>query len=166
MTIPVIDQNHLNNLTLEAQTSPRLRKNLNLHPHLEAPVQRLFNAMEPGTYIRPHQHARDNGWELMLATHGAFSIMLFSEEGIVTERVTLSPSKGTLAFEIPPRTLHAVVSHEPGTMMFEVKEGPYRPLDPEDFAPWAPSEGDPAVAAFMAWLLKAKPGDQVPTPSD
>ncbi len=164
--MPDIDQNHLKHLTLEAQASPRLRKNLNLHPHLEATVQRLFNAMEPGTYIRPHRHARENGWELMLATHGAFSIVLFSDDGIVTERVTLSPSKGTLAFEIPPRTLHTVVSHEPGTIMFEIKEGPYLPADSKDFAPWAPSEGDPAVAAFMAWLLEAKPGDQIPIQTD
>ena len=161
--MPVIDQDRLKQLALEAQESPRLRKNLNLHPNLEAAVQRLFNAMEPGTYIRPHRHNRDNGWELMLATHGAFSIVLFSEEGTVTERVTLSPSKGPLAFEIPPRTLHTVVSHERGTMMFEIKEGPYRPLDPEDLAPWAPAEGDPFVAAFMAWILQAEPGDQVPT---
>ena len=37
----------LRGLSAEAARSPRRRKNLNVHPVLEDPVQRLFNALEP-----------------------------------------------------------------------------------------------------------------------
>ena len=43
----------LDALSAEAIRLPRRRKNLNVHPVLEDPVQRLFNALEPGTYARP-----------------------------------------------------------------------------------------------------------------
>ena len=47
----------LRGLSAEAARSPRRRKNLNVHPVLEDPVQRLFNALEPGTYACSHRHA-------------------------------------------------------------------------------------------------------------
>lgn len=67
----------LRGLSTEAARSPRRRKNLNVHPVLEDPVQRLFNALEPGTYACPHRHARDNGWELMVVVRGAFALLCF-----------------------------------------------------------------------------------------
>jgi cupin fold WbuC family metalloprotein len=42
-------------LVIEAQNAPRQRTNLNLHPAFTDPVQRLLNAFEPGTYVRPHR---------------------------------------------------------------------------------------------------------------
>ncbi len=38
-----------------AASAPRLRAHRNFHPELSDPIQRLAIAMEPGTYIRPHQ---------------------------------------------------------------------------------------------------------------
>jgi hypothetical protein len=40
-------------LSTEARGSVRQRKNLNLHVTLVDPVQRLLNAFEPGSYVRP-----------------------------------------------------------------------------------------------------------------
>ncbi|HHT34793.1 MAG TPA: cupin fold metalloprotein, WbuC family, partial [Bacteroidales bacterium] len=46
----------LNSITAQAQTSPRLRINFNLHDSLDAKAQRLLNALEPGTVLPVHRH--------------------------------------------------------------------------------------------------------------
>lgn len=142
-----------------AKSVPRLRKNLNVHATLDANVQRLFNAMEPGTYIRPHRHARPTGWELMLAIQGNFAILLFDDSGRVMERYELNSESGTLAVEIPAETWHTVVSLQTGTVMFEIKEGPYTPVEDKDFAAWAPEESDQRAKSFTHWFTHAKVGE-------
>ena len=152
----------LRELSQEASRQPRLRKNLNLHPILDDPIQRMFNAMEPGTYVRPHRHARDNGWELMLLVKGAFSILIFDPAGRVVDRVDLNADRGSAAVEIPAHTWHSVVSLAPQTVMFEVKPGPYSPVEDKDFAQWAPPESSPDTTLFVQWFVNAKPGDTPP----
>ena len=158
----VITHHELQGVSETARGLPRLRKNLNVHETLDASVQRLFNAMEPGTYIRPHRHARPNGWELMLAIHGRFAILLFDHQGHVIERHELSSQSGPVAAEIPAQAWHTVVSLESGTVMFEIKEGPYTPVEDKDFAHWAPQESDPKASGFIAWFTQARPGEFAP----
>jgi cupin fold WbuC family metalloprotein len=147
-------------LTREARRSPRLRKNLNVHPVLEDAIQRLFHAMEPDTYVRPHRHARPTGWELMVAVRGAFSVLRFNAAGTVQDRADLRAGDGDCAVEIPAYAWHSVVSLEPGTVMFEVKPGPYSPLEDKEFAAWAPSEGDSLTPAWTHWFAVARPGER------
>jgi cupin fold WbuC family metalloprotein len=156
--IRVIGNAELTRLSSAAAGAARRRKNLNIHPVLDDPVQRLFNAMEPGTYVRPHRHARSEGWELMLAVRGAFSLLAFDERGKVIARADLEAGTGDAAVEIPGYVWHAAVAMAPGTVMFEVKPGPYRSLDDKDFALWAPQEGDRAAADMVAWYETAQPG--------
>jgi cupin fold WbuC family metalloprotein len=158
----IITKSELDGLSQIAADSPRRRRNLNLHPVLDDPVQRLFNAMEPPTYVRPHRHARPEGWELMMALRGAFSILNFDAEGCVTARVDLRARGESVVAEIPAYTWHAVVVLEPGTVMFEVKPGPYSPVDDKDFAGWAPLEGDADAGSFVDWYRRALPGDRPP----
>ena len=157
-----ISVNQLAELSHMAAGLPRGRKNLNLHAELDAPVQRLFNAMEPCTYVRPHRHARPNGWELMLWISGAFAVILFDESGLITERLVLDGRGSLIAVEIPSQIWHSVVSLESGTVMFEVKEGPYSPVEDKDFAPWGPFENTPEAALFLRWLASATPGSSPP----
>lgn len=150
-------------LSAGARDSVRLRKNLNIHPVLDDPVQRLFNAMEPGTYVRPHRHARDNGWELMLAVRGAFSVLTFDDFGTVLARADIVAGADAAAVEIPADTWHAVVVTAPGTVMFEVKPGPYSALDDKAFATWAPAEGEPESSEFVRWYETALPAERPPS---
>jgi cupin fold WbuC family metalloprotein len=62
-TPKLIYQALLEQLTSDAVGSTRLRTNYNLHPQLDDPVQRLCNAMEPDTYVRPHRHPQEDCWE-------------------------------------------------------------------------------------------------------
>ena len=162
MHSPIVTPAALDDLSLRAQLSDRRRFNLNLHDHLEAPVQRLFNALEPETYIPPHRHAREEGWELMVAVRGHFSILLFEDDGRLRSRHELSPEGPVLAFEIPPRSWHSVVAMATRTILLEIKEGPYSPLPKEDFAPWAPTEQSQDREAFLAWMKESRPGDYPP----
>ncbi|MBL8259036.1 MAG: WbuC family cupin fold metalloprotein [Candidatus Competibacteraceae bacterium] len=150
-------------LSAQAAHSARLRKNLNVHPALEDPIQRLFNALEPGTYARPHRHARDGGWELMVVVRGAFAVLFFDGEGRVLSRVELRADGGDCAVEIPARAWHCVASLAPGTVMFEVKPGPYSPLEDKDFASWAPPEGDARAPDWARRFETARPGQRMPT---
>ncbi|MBV8634127.1 MAG: WbuC family cupin fold metalloprotein [Burkholderiaceae bacterium] len=142
----------LDQLTTTAQQAPRQRSNTNFHPQLDAPVQRLAIAMEPETYVRPHRHR--NSWELLNVLRGAFEVIVFTEQGEITERIRLSADK-VRVLEMPAGTWHSVLSLEPGSVVFEVKQGPYVPLGPEDLADWAPVEGSPEVAGWLASMRPA-----------
>jgi hypothetical protein len=37
-------------------------------------------------------------------------------------------------------------------VVYEVKTGPYAPNNDKSFAPWAPREGEPGVAAYLREL--------------
>jgi len=97
-------------LSDEAQLSPRLRKNLNFHPSNDSKCHRLLNAIEPGTYIRPHRHLDPEKDESMVLMSGRMGVVLFSEGGEVRETVLLSRDGGVLAVDIPCGIYHSVRS--------------------------------------------------------
>ncbi len=162
--LKVIDAPGLREVSARAAASDRLRANRNLHPQLEDPVQRFLNAVEPGSYVRPHRHPGRGRWELFLALAGGAAVLLFDVEGVVLERVELESEGRTRGVEVPAGAWHALVALRPGTVLFEVKPGPYQPLADKDFAPWAPEEGKPTCRIFVEWYLGAVPGDEPPTP--
>lgn len=137
----------LEQLQARASTDPRRRANLNLHPALADPVQRFFNAVEPGTYVRPHRHARDR-WELFLLLSGEAGLVFFDEGGTVAGSLLLGENLAA-AVEIDPGPWHTLVALAPGTTLFEVKPGPYDPVTDKEFAPWSPPEGDPSVGTML-----------------
>jgi cupin fold WbuC family metalloprotein len=145
-------------LAASAASAPRLRAHLNVHSSPEAAVQRLFIATEPGTYIRPHRHPEAHKWELFVVLAGEIHLLLFSDDGRVTERIPMSPA-ATRAVEIPPGTWHSYVCMQGGTLALEVKEGAYIPTPPADFASWSPPEQSPGVPAYLESLRGALPAD-------
>jgi cupin fold WbuC family metalloprotein len=156
----VLDHAELDALRDAAAGSPRGRQNLNLHPELDDPVQRFFNALEPGTYVRPHRHPRDDGWELFVILAGRAVGLTFDEAGTVTARAEMGPHAPAWGMEVPGRTWHALAALEPGTLALEVKRGPYTPLTDKDFAPWAPGEEEPGAFLLERWYRRAAPGDR------
>lgn len=145
----------LDALVASAQASPRRRLNLNLHETAEDPIQRLANAVEPDSLIRPHCHPR--GWELLFAVRGRFVVLCFDDVGVVTERVVLG---GDASFvELAAGQWHALLALDAGSVIFEVKPGPYVPADAAQFAAW----GDADVGApqqLLDWYASAGVGDR------
>ncbi|WP_237246525.1 WbuC family cupin fold metalloprotein [Sideroxyarcus emersonii] len=136
----------------QAQQSPRLRANSNLHAELTDPIQRLAIAMEPDTLILPHRHPHT--WEVLTALRGRFTVLVFDEAGRVAERAELGVD--TSVVEIPAGGWHAVLSRDVGAVIFEVKHGPYAPIGDADVAAWGKGR---TAAELNAWYAEARPGD-------
>ena len=143
----------LESLSMDARCSARLRKNLNLHEDYADPCQRLFNAMEPGTYIRPHRHSDPPKPECFMAIRGRMALIVFQDDGSVDQVVAFGDGLDVAAIEVPPSTWHSLISLEAGSVFFETKPGPYVPLSDKDFAPWAPEEGTGEVESYLAGLV-------------
>ena len=152
-----LDQNMLTTLMQTAAASPRQRANHNIHPTLDASVQRFFNALQPETYVRPHRHRTPPRWELFLALRGRLAILVFDDAGCVIERQELSAQGPVFGAELPVDTWHALVALEP-CVIFELKEGPYHVLSDKDFATWAPAEDAVECASFIEWYRGADVG--------
>ncbi len=155
MPMIVIDQKLVSSLTGEAKGSARLRKNFNFHSDYADPVNRMLNAFEPGTYVRPHKHESPDKCEVFIVLTGRALALQFDDSGNIITRVVLDHSQGVFGVEFPARTWHSIVSLTSGTVLYEVKPGPYAPLSDKNFAPWAPPEGSPEAAAYLNALLAA-----------
>ncbi len=157
-----ITDHDLVELGRRAASARRRRVNVNLHPRLDDPVQRFVNAVEPDSYVRPHRHPDAGRWELFIAIAGRALVLTFTPLGRVLERVELAAAGPAHAVEIPAGEWHAVAALARGTVLFEVKPGPYMRTDDKDFAKWAPEEGSPAAALMVQWYAAATPGDEPP----
>ena len=155
-----LDDQFFERLLSDAHQSPRKRSHYNLHKELDEPVQRLCIALKKGTYVRPHHHPKSNKWELMLALKGSVALLIFDENGNVLERLQLDPGNTVSGIELKPNTWHTVFPVSDEAVILEVKEGPFTPTEPTDFAEWAPSEGEDNVEEFLLWMKDAKIGDR------
>jgi cupin fold WbuC family metalloprotein len=163
--LKVFDDSLLTQLKHEAQHSPRQRANLNVHNSYSDLVQRLFIAMYPDSYVRPHRHVQAHKWEFFMVVEGSIELLFFNEEAVLTKRITLDANGDCKAIEIPPNTWHATVCHAPVVFM-EVKQGPYDVDEDKGFASWAPEEGTPEVTNFLARLKTASQGTCFSTITD
>jgi len=146
-----VDGARLQRVIASAGASARLRMNDNLHA-MDDVVHRLLNATEPGTYVQPHRHASPRKTETLCVLRGRGAVLTFDDDGQLIERALLSERGDLRVIEIPPATWHTLIALEPGTVWFEVKEGPYAPLRPEDVAPWSPAPTAPESAGYLARL--------------
>lgn len=126
----ILDTKFLDELTEKAKSSPRLRMNYNLHDSLDSKAQRLFNGLEPGTILPIHRHADTS--ESYILIRGALRVTLLDDNKNVTESAELNLNKGVFGFQIPANTWHKVEVLESGTVIFEVKDGPYTPLNDDN----------------------------------
>lgn len=156
----LIDRALIARLHAEASVSPRLRTHYNLHASLDEPLHRMYMAMEPGTYVRPHRHP--DKWELLQIVTGDMLVLTFDDSGTVLTRTRLEAGGGALGLETPAGTWHAVATLAPATVVLECKPGPYARPPEKDFARWAPPEGHARAPEFERWYRSAKPGDRPP----
>jgi cupin fold WbuC family metalloprotein len=150
----LIDRPLLDRLTVEAITSPRKRKNYNFHEVFSDPINRMLNALEPGTYVQPHKHENPDKREIFIGLRGSFVLFYFDDAGVVTEYALISQESGCYGVEVEPRRWHSIVSLESGSVFYEIKDGPYEANNDKNMAPWAPREGDATADDYLAALLK------------
>lgn len=153
MPLRLIAPADLDALSAAARATPRRRLNLNLHADYADSCQRLFNAVEPGSYLRPHRHTDPPKPECFVAVRGRFYLLIFANDGTVLERVELAPAGPVVAADVPAGAWHAIVALEPGSIFFETKPGPYTPLTDKDFAPFAPPEGSAEAEGYLKSVM-------------
>lgn len=147
-------------LLLDAGASPRKRAHHNIHRDYSESVQRLCIALKRGTYVRPHCHKDIDGWEMIMALKGEVVMLIFDSEGFVKQRFELSSENGDMGVELEPNTWHMVFPANLEAIIFEVKEGPFRPKKNCDFASWSPKENSKDVDEFLVWAKCAIAGDK------
>lgn len=127
----VINQAILDNLTEQAKASPRLRMNLDLRNSDADQSQRMLNAIEPGSPLPIHRHMKSS--ETVVCLRGRLVEEFYDDlERICTEAIELRPDGSVVALNIPIGQWHTVRALESGTVIMEVKDGPYEPTGPED----------------------------------
>ena len=141
-----IDCQLLDAVTAQAKLSPRLRMNHNFHPELSDPVQRLLNALEPWTYIRPHKHVTKE--ESFVLLRGTVLAVVFNDDGTIRDHCVLNALSGNLGVEFEENSYHMLTSLESGSVVYEIKEGPFVPHSEASSAPWAPREDAPEAGVL------------------
>ena len=126
-----ITQALLDNLTEQAKASPRLRMNYDLRNSDKDQSQRMLNAIEPGSPIPIHRHRKSS--ETVVCLRGRLVWEYYDElERICTDRIELSPNGPVVALNVPQGQWHTVKALESGSVIMEVKDGPYEPQSPAD----------------------------------
>lgn len=122
-----ITQAVLDKLTAEAKASPRLRMNIDLRNSDADQSQRMLNAIEPGSVVPIHRHQKSS--ETVVCLRGRLVEEFYDElERICTERIELSPNGPVVALNIPAGQWHTVQALESGTVILEMKDGKYEPI--------------------------------------
>lgn len=126
-----ITQAVLDNLTKEAKELPRLRKHMDLRNNAEDQSQRMVIAIEPGSVVPIHRHQKTS--ETIVCLRGKIVVEFYDDfERICTESIILTPNGQTVAVNIPIGQWHTAHALESGTVIMEMKDGPYEPLTDVD----------------------------------
>ena len=126
----IIDQTLLDILSVQAKASPRLRQNYDLRNTPEDNSQRILNALEPGTVMPIHRHRKSS--ETVVIVRGSLIERFYDEDGNVTEEVLMAAGGENPVVQVEKGRWHSLECLEPGTVLFESKDGTYEPLAEED----------------------------------
>ena len=122
-----ITQAVLDKLTEQAKASPRLRMNQDLRDSENDGSQRMLNAIEPGSPLPIHRHRHTS--ETVVCLRGRLVEEFYDElERTCTETIELSPNGPVVALNIPAGQWHTVRALESGTVILEMKNGKYEPI--------------------------------------
>ena len=122
----IIDKCLLDSVSSDAKESRRLRMNYNFHDSLDAPCQRLLNALEPGTVVPIHRHKHTS--ETYILLRGKLKMMFYNDKKEVIDESILSIEVGNYGIHIPAGVWHSMNVLASGTVIFETKDGPYMPI--------------------------------------
>jgi cupin fold WbuC family metalloprotein len=126
----IINNLLLDEISRQAQASSRLRMNHNFHDSMQSLSQRLLNALEPGTVLPIHRHPFTD--ETCIALRGKLWVRFYDDNKQVLDEVLLNPINGCYGVNISAGQWHSIEVIASGTVIFECKDGPYKPLEAED----------------------------------
>lgn len=142
----------LSALSRGAREAARGRTNLNFHAPADG-YQRMLNAIQPGSYVRPHRHADPGKSETFVVLTGEIGFFWFDDGGRLLGARRIGPNQETRAVDLEPGVWHCFLALAPDTVVFEGKNGPYDAATDKQFPAWAPPESDPAATDYARALL-------------
>jgi len=148
-----ISQKQLNELKQKAADSPRRRAMHNIHQTNEDTIHRMLNCLQRDTYVQPHTHENPDKREMFVIISGKAVVVQFSDTGEITDSCILEKDSEYQIIEFPARVMHTVIALVNGTILLEVKDGPWKPTDDKKFASWAPAEGHPECNEYNDMIL-------------
>ncbi|MBF0414774.1 MAG: WbuC family cupin fold metalloprotein [Magnetococcales bacterium] len=156
--LKIFSVEYLDSLVEEAAQSPRIRQHRNIHEGFGESCQRLLNAIGTNSYIRPHRHSLDPKAETLIAVRGKFALVSFDDAGSVVDVVLFGTEKVDVALpvgvELAPGTWHTIIALVAGSILLELKAGPFNPDAAKEPAPWAPEEGTQAGNEYFQRLRR------------
>jgi cupin fold WbuC family metalloprotein len=141
-------------VTGSSRTSPRRRIILPFHKSEADLLHRMLNVIQPDSYVRPHRHLDPPKAESWVVLRGALAFFTFEEDGRVRDCLSLEAGGEHFGVDLAPGIFHGIVALAPDTVIFEAKNGPFAPANDKSFASWAPAEGTPEAAGYLASLLE------------
>ena len=147
-----IDSVLLDSLTDQAKTSPRLRMNLDLRNSAEDTSQRMLNAIEPGSVVPIHRHKKTS--ETLVVLRGRIVEEFYNDAGECTERIEVSPTSSVCALNIPAGVWHTLQSLESGTVILEMKDGAYEPIEADDILAVGQKASDDSKVQYCITALE------------
>lgn len=126
----VITKEILNELSAQAKVNPRLRQSMDLRNSPEDLSQRMLNALELGTVMPIHRHHASS--ETVVILRGKILWIFYDENGNETERVVLDADGDLRMLNVEKDRWHSLECLESGSVLYEAKDGPYRPLQDDE----------------------------------
>jgi glucose-6-phosphate isomerase len=136
-----------------ARRAPARRFRICLHRSTAEPVQDMLIAFCRNSYSPPHRHpGRSVAFQVI---QGAMTFVVFDGRGRPRKRLELEPPGGRRPFclRLAPDTWYLPLSRAPLSVFRETLAGSNQGGEANEYAAWAPREGNPAAAqAFLRSL--------------
>lgn len=126
----LLDNKFFDSVQEQAENSPRRRMNYDLRTSAEDSSQRMLNVLMSDTVIPIHRHRETS--ETVVVCRGAIREEFYDDQGHKTEEFILRAGGECPAIQVPKGVFHTTVCLEDGSIIFEAKDGAYKPISPED----------------------------------
>ncbi|WP_406684893.1 WbuC family cupin fold metalloprotein [Seonamhaeicola sp. MEBiC1930] len=152
--VTILDKSIIERTVELSRSSPRKRIIAPLHKSASDTLHRMFNVIQPGSYIRPHSHETDSKAESVIVLKGGICVMTFDDDGNMLSHNNLYANSDAFGVDLEPHVIHSFYALEEDTVVFEVKPGPYIQKNDKGFASWSPEEGTPEAEQFLNNLIE------------
>ncbi len=161
----IIDDGLVTQKCADAAANYRHREIHYFHTGDADTLHRMLNALQPGSYIRPHRHCAPDKGESIFILRGQLGVVLFGPDGSVADEdfVLLDAQQGVFGVDIRAEAWHTILALTPDTVIFEAKPGPYVRSTDKGWPDWAPTPDAPEAPNYFMDLedrLRARFGLQ------
>jgi len=132
-----------------ALNSEKGRFRLCLHHDPGDPIQQMMIACAPSSYSAPHRHpGRVLSYQMV---EGRMAVVIFDDTGRISRLIHLG-GDGPFCFWMGSSQWYMPLAQTDIAVFCEVLQGPNTRGEACEWAPWAPPEGGPEAAAYLADL--------------